>query len=496
MNRMEIKGYESKGYKPPPKHPPYVDMQIEDILVDSSESVTQEILGNHTSARIQPVQSDEVSRLEDHALFQNSSMASTLAAEGQCLLSSPRLPNVFDNGTTQIKPQFDMEWEHIKILRLDILSLRSEIQQKRLELRDKQLAKSTADDLLLRYIVKKQLGQIPATDSQEAVARTIEDLIQKAQDARNVYGPVEDDCNVLEDQLSEKEFNLTRLEESFYSRGNVPSGAHFSPRISAAIQRISPPPSDILDDDSDIQYHPFVIEFLSKWGDLDILKERRSDFEERKETLEEQKESLLRAELPLDSEDQDWLDSSSITLQELDQAIASTDIEVGHLRRKCFVLGLVDEDGEPTDFKTQEKSTFSDDKEVDPKGEVSEYVKYPSLLPLPTSKQGHIYNRFQESDSSSEKALGMINRWLLDRLRTSALDVRLLVSIFEHDIGKTDERWEGAVLALWYTDETSKATKAQEYTRSMRTQAPRCSNETTASSDYDGGTVHRTPGAI
>jgi len=323
-------------------------------------------------------------------------------------------------------------------------------------LRDKQFAKSTADDVLFRRIAKQQLGYFHNGDH-ESSEKTMAELMQDCQNARNVYGPAEDDLNTLEDQLSEKEFSLTRLEESIYSRGrNMPNTSFKAPAI-PALQNISAPTSDDQEMGSDNNDHPLLSEFLSIWGDLDIVKERRSDFEDRKESLEMEKDSRARFNLLLDPEDQEWLDNSQSILQGLDQEIAKLEQEFARLKQECLLQGLVDEDGEPTDFRTQEQSTFQDDQDVDPKGEVSEYVKYPSLLPHPASKHDHHYcNQRQEPDKLPDKAPGMVNWWLLDRLRTSALDVHLLVSIFEHKVGKPDERWERAVLAVWYQDGTSR----------------------------------------
>jgi hypothetical protein len=61
------------------------------------------------------------------------------------------------------------------------------------------------------------------------------------------------------------------------------------------------------------------------------------------------------------------------------------------LRRQCYALGLIDEQGEPIDFESPAPQTIDVD-EVDAGRETSEYVKFPLLLPNPAATSNICYN--------------------------------------------------------------------------------------------------------
>jgi len=124
--------------------------------------------------------------------------------------------------------------------------------------------------------------------------------------------------------------------------------------------------------------------------------------------------------------------------------------EAEELKQECFVKGLVDEDGEPTDFQTRESVNFVN--EVDAGSEMSEYLKFPLLLPQPEVKDLGFYESAPKPNEVSNSAGDHINQWLLHQLRTSPLDVNLLASVYTEEGGETSDEWEVHVLDLWYKD--------------------------------------------
>jgi len=360
---------------------------------------------------------------------------------------------------------FHQEWDQIQKLRRDILSQRSEVHEMRMILREKQNAKSVGEDKLLQRIFRQQFNVL------ESEEKSILELAQISREARDEYGPIEYDLNQLEDSLSGKEFRLSQLESSFYSR--VSENAAMEPRSAASHSptSVEPSPQMTMDELETSQDHPLVTRFLSRWGDLDLLQESLDDFEEMRDFLEEKRESWKQMGRELNQEDQDWLNSAEKEHRALNENIATTERDVEDLKQQCLKRGLVDENGDPTDFQSQERSTFSEE-DVNPGPEVSEYVKYPSLLPHPARKQRQIHAQGPKPDSISDKTSCRINDWLLDRLRSSPLDVNLLARTFEDKAGKINDYWEGAVLSFWYEDgTTSNAAAIRVYTSrsSMKT---------------------------
>ena len=172
-------------------------------------------------------------------------------------------------------------------------------------LREKQYAISISDDRYFRRVRISNLGTTLEKQDISSEQSTIAELLEDCQTARDEYGPLEDDCNLLEDQLGREEFELTRLEENFYRRQNEPETFRWEqPSLIPDAQEGS------LYSESDIGHesHPLVSAFLSKLGDVDILRERLDDYIEEKFSLEYEKESRQRFGLDLAPDDQEWLD--------------------------------------------------------------------------------------------------------------------------------------------------------------------------------------------
>ena len=299
------------------------------------------------------------------------------------------------------------------------------------------------------------------------------DLMQECELSRSEYGPLEYECNLVEDQLSRREFDLQRIEAHFFQRWQV------IPRL--ALEALDVPKhhhgtsgSSHFSEDGEIpEYHPLVTTLLSKKGDLELLKERLDDVDDERKFLEERGEDLERVGRSLGVEEQAWLNDSQKDRTDLIKKIHITKIEIEELRVDCMAMKLVDEEGEPTDlqFQGEEKSTFIGDEDIDPQGNTSEYAKFPLLLPNPGKEQEQVYQNNLKPDEKSDPTAGRINQWLLDRLRTSALDVNLLVRTYEGKGGQISEKFEIAVLSLWFQDGTLKAASGIR-AHSMATQAP------------------------
>lgn len=345
----------------------------------------------------------------------------------------------------------------IRRLREATWGLRSRLQEQRGVLRAKQYAKAAADDRYMQLVRLKEskadLGSHPISKE----GRTLQELFQELERLRGEYGPLEDDCNALEDQLGSEEYELTRLEENFVRICNL-----VFPR-----QSRSPTPEPGLEgrsegsySDVDQKFHPLVEEYLSKLGDIDIFRERHEKHLEEKEALEEDRETRRRVNLTLTAEDEAWLEQSDDLENEILRDLQQARAEAEELRKKCQALGLLDENGDPKDFQTQEQEAFAGD--VDAKGQTSEYVKFPTLLPQPGTKDLKFKASAPKPDEQSESAGDHINQWLLHSLRLSPLDVNLLARTFESQFGGFEaHKWQSDVRRHWYRDGSIK--DASEY---------------------------------
>jgi hypothetical protein len=358
--------------------------------------------------------------------------------------------------------------EKIRVLRAEVWGLRSNISEKRNVLRDKEHAKSVADDNFMKFIRTHGFAKLSRKDrshEQEILAK----LFEECETLRNDYGPLEDDCNILENVLNNREYEMQKLEAALEERWNE---APPSQQVITSPQH-APPPSNHSGSELSQAFHPLVNAYLSKIGDVEIFRERLEWHSEEKLTLLEEKETKEHVNLKLAEADQKWLDNYAEAEIALIKQFEEAQEEAEHLRMQCYSLGLVNEDGEPLDFERQERQTFIED-DVDAGTEKSDFVKFPRLLQNPGNKEAQLPDPIipqadndKENIHETQDPNDRINDWLLKTLRSSPLDVNLLVRTFESLVGHIieSERWQFDVLQVWYNDGSKEM--ATHYSRSL-----------------------------
>ena len=368
---------------------------------------------------------------------------------------------MFNSSTIQVDEREvqSAAWTEVRNLREEILGLRSRVHQKRDELKDIERIKAEADNQLFKRMLLEAKGHHLEDRTLSKSQKTLQQLMDDCQKARDDYGPKEAECTSLEDQMSILEFRLNRLEQPFFLQIEEPRhplgtvSHHPIPDAQA-----SAPESVVSTDDEfdEPEYHPLVLRYLSKLGDLDLLHERRDNLVEEKLSLEEEKEKRGSLGMTLCPDDQAWLEGSQAEYESLARDVLFLERDLVDLRKDCFAQGLIDEHGEPTDFANLEAASFHNEEDLNPHDQTSEYVKHPILLPLHPGrkKKAHVetYRPEFESDEASENPTTRINSWMLKSLRMSPLDVNFLARIFEDGGGQPSAQWEHAVLQFWFRD--------------------------------------------
>ncbi|KAF4628846.1 hypothetical protein G7Y89_g9302 [Cudoniella acicularis] len=387
-----------------------------------------------------------------------------------------------EEGDGKITTPSDLLWQQIQRLRVDNWSLRSEIHEKRAELRAQKNHKTIAEDVLFQRFRKQLLlGCNAEIDSPLHDAKSIAELMEEYQALRDDYGPLEDECNNLEDELTGQEFQLARKENEFYRRSGGTQNIYENAGIPANDTNSRHPettgtPGVSPEEMRNLEHHPLVPIFLSKLGEFEILCEQFEDLDYEQEALQEEKLTRERTGRVLDSHDQDTLDNWKAVKDEMTTKIRVLEIEVERMRQECLSKSLIDEYDDPTNFESRERASFRGEDNIDAQDHISEYVKHPLLLPHPGINKGVSWQSAFEPGEKTGNSSGRVNLWLLDRLRTSALDVRLLASTFEEEGGKTDDEWEVLVLEVWYNDGTSMRPGFRVYSSSSSTYASPPSN--------------------
>lgn len=407
-----------------------------------------------------PIQSNIHAHPPNYILKNPDAMSSNHKAKAQNLKPTNLVTsNLIEPHSISQAPRslFNAHWAQIQNRRTHNMGLRSEIRDMRRRLREKQNAKAAAEDRFFQRVRKKEM------QVQEGSAKKEDELMlhlmQRYQQERDEYGPLEDDCNRLEDQLYADELTLYQLENDFYQKWTVVPDTATSPRPSNSPQFDDPPtPSteNAGEEEPNFSYHPMVEKLLSKQGDLDLLFERIDEIYDERENLDEQAETRAALGLPLGAEEQAWLEKSEGLLTEVEVKIAAMEAEVDKLKEECQAQGLVDEEGEPIDMFSKEMNAFRNEKGLDTKSEMSEYTKYPKLLQMPLVKEDEGLDFLPDLGEESFSLGARINKWMLDRLRSSALEVNLLARTYEIE-GKgkeSDDTWQISVLKFWYEDGT------------------------------------------
>ncbi|CAG8976948.1 hypothetical protein HYALB_00008859 [Hymenoscyphus albidus] len=321
---------------------------------------------------------------------------------------------------------FDKVWRQVQRQRVNNWTLRDAIHRIRIRLRDLQLAKSKADDSLFQHMTKRELlGQNIEEKRLLYGERSTRALMQACQLIRDQYGPLEDDCNRLEDKLSADEFKQNQLEEELYKHLKEPpspnseSGTMTQIDSTATASTPSPMIHDLVEAS---ELHPLVRAFLSKLGDLYLLMEECDNLVDDKETLVEERSKRSQVGLQLSVEDQNFLINFESTESELTKEITETQNEVNKMRKDCIERGLVDENDEPTDLVTQERLSFREEN-LNAQENTSEYVKYPLLLPRPGIRDAVGKDEVEKAfHVKPHDTTNCINRWLLENMLGSPLE--------------------------------------------------------------------------
>jgi hypothetical protein len=369
-------------------------------------------------------------------------------------------------------PERLKEWSRLRSLRTNALRLRSQLRMKRAELHERQLAKSTADEAFIRYVREHRPVSSPS--------QNLDAYYTAMQTARDEYGPLEYDYNQFEDILDETEFEMAKIEGRLYN--SKISTAIETPSFDQPTQDSGIPaaPSSFLGLSSDTQdeYHPLHVEYLSRLGDLDLAKERYHNMKHERQSLISERESRSRIGLELQGDLQVFLNELPAREAEVQGEIAEIELDVLRLRSECLAAEIdLKENNDGSESSRDEREDDTMDVPVETE-KVSVQERSPpsqnrrtesslSMFPLllPQSPQGiaDLHGLILQFDPNNKS--DRINRWLLFNLRTTPLEVALLLRTFLQFVQILDIRqwmidvsqWQDKVLFFWDKDQANKS---------------------------------------
>lgn len=251
------------------------------------------------------------------------------------------------------------EGQRLRSLRTNALRLRAQLKIKRLELREKQAAKSSADEAFIRYVRENQ-SALSGSNRQNLLPDDTPDAYYTAmQVARDDYGPLEDEYTRMEDILDQTEFEMAKIEIRLYGP-ELPPNEDESANISSLSQSsnfLSPGPASSsflgLSTDTPGRYEPIHAHYLSRLGDLDLARERHQNMTQEHESLLMEQESRSRVGMELDDNLKVFLASLPAREAALQGEIVEIELDVERLRAQCLEAGIDLE--EPSEDSLSEK---------------------------------------------------------------------------------------------------------------------------------------------
>ncbi|KAF7863098.1 hypothetical protein EAF04_007181 [Stromatinia cepivora] len=373
--------------------------------------------------------------------------------------SSPR--HIEDNSSMFEFSVLYNHWKEISQMGDRVRALRFKLQNKRRELRILQREKSLADDAYFKQVKMREFHMpFPRAWWSE---KTIAELLNDSQKARDEYGPIEDEYIQMENDLDSQEWELSQQEKQFYSQLQDPSRVFRMP--------IEPrDASELQDEPKHFEQHPLVDAYLMKLGELDILHDYYDDILDDKLDLEEQLAVRKRFNMTLMPENQQWLDSSQSRLDDLASKIQVAETEERELRQQCLSLGLIDENGKPTEPSIQEQHGLSTGAAPKTLEDPREFVQTLPLLP-PEPSDMEIGIKALDSDHNYSARNERFDRWSLEKLQVSLVEINIYANCFENYDDLTDlSKLKGVVhdddfVTAWFADGfTNSAPRSGDFT--------------------------------
>jgi hypothetical protein len=252
------------------------------------------------------------------------------------------------------------EGRRLRSLRTNALRLRAQLKIKRKELREKQAAKTSADEAFIRH-VRENRSLIRDSNGQTLAGEVPDAYYVAMQMARDEYGPLEDEYTLIEDILDETEFEMVKIEIRLYGPGLPPQEADESatisslPHVGHLLTTPGPASSSFLGLSTGYpdQYEPIHAEYLSRLGDLDLAKERYQNMTQEHESLLLEQESRARVGMELNANLKTFLAILPAREAALQGEMMEIEVDVERLRSQCLEAGIdLDEpsDGSESEF--------------------------------------------------------------------------------------------------------------------------------------------------
>lgn len=331
------------------------------------------------------------------------------------------------------------------------LKTRASYAQKRSELRESRLVMSTAEERFMKFLREMHI-QNPNAYGQDQ----FEEHFKALQDARNAYGPMEESVDAAENQLDKEEYEITQLQEQL--------SVQTSPPPTSDVNSLSSGDTNSVPSSPERPHDPLYDDYLSRLGDVDLLREEYSELVFEHDGLQELQKRNEKFGLELLPENQTILAEFHTRQRELLEQIRIVERDVERLRILCVQQGLLDdgvseEDAYEGGAETEDEHLSEEHEDTDilkDLGEqVNEYSRFSLLLDRPCHHEDEEESKALLTGFKDKDPGDRITRWLLHKVRSSCSEVELLHRLQKEELNLSSdntEKWQADVLDSWFSD--------------------------------------------
>lgn len=282
--------------------------------VNGSEAETPATSAQERSSLLPPLDERDETGLSDAPGI--STHPSRKALEGSQLESPgiPRRRHALGDTVGKLRKQCEM-----------VLGVRLKVDQARSSLRRDRQA---VGDIDARFM--QELRNI-LSQSQDEKFKTLNDLWEEMETARNELYPDEDDYNKLEDQLSREEYDLTQTQQNLLP---ILEGARESLLGDNDLDSFldeEVPDSENKHASLEEELQPEMQEYLSRKGDHDIVSERITELRMERTSLVEEERRRAPFDLTLDEESRRYLDGFDARHNMLQEELAEIERDMAKM---------------------------------------------------------------------------------------------------------------------------------------------------------------------
>lgn len=221
---------------------------------------------------------------------------------------------------------------------------RSRLEKKRKQLGEKRFATEQADEAFMKYT--RKIRSLSSPFGSDQVHQELEEHYEALQNTRDEYGPMEEEYTELEDALDEAEYEMAKIENRLYAimvdLTSELTGPSLNFSRAAEVESSKPGPRPFLGLFAGVQptFHPLIVKYQTRLGDLDLAKERHDYLVQEREGLLAERETRSLVGFELNKDSKDVLDSLPTREAAILAKIRAIELDVEKLKNDCLQEGL------------------------------------------------------------------------------------------------------------------------------------------------------------